>query len=57
MWSNCKKTKEENQERNRSKILQKYFSSSTFTWQRNMDNEKDRLGQNSSGRDEIFKNR
>jgi hypothetical protein len=53
MWSNCKNTKEENQERNESKILQNCGSSSTFIWQRNMDTEKERLGQNSSGRDEI----
>jgi hypothetical protein len=36
MWSNCKNTKEENQERNKSKILQNYGSSSAFisseTW-------------------------
>jgi hypothetical protein len=56
MWSNCKNTKEENQERNKSKILQNYGSSSTFIWQQNMDTEKGRLKQNSSGRDEIFKN-
>jgi hypothetical protein len=56
MWSNCKNTKEENQERNKSKILKNYSSSSTFIWQRNMDTEKERLEQNSSGRDEIFKN-
>jgi hypothetical protein len=56
MWSNCKNTKEENQERNKSKILQNYVSSSTFIWQRNTDTEKERLEQNSNGRDEIFKN-
>jgi hypothetical protein len=56
MRSNCKNTKEENQERNKSKILQNYDSSSTFIWQRNMNTEKERLEQNSSGRDEIFKN-
>jgi hypothetical protein len=56
MWSNCKNTKEENQERNKSKILQNYCSSSTFIRQRNMDTEKERLEQNSSGRDEMFKN-
>jgi hypothetical protein len=33
-----------------------YGSSSTFIWQRNTDTEKERLEQNSSGRDEIFKN-
>jgi hypothetical protein len=56
MWSNCKNTKEENQERNKFKILQNYGSSCTFIWQRNMDTDKERLEQNSSGRDEIFKN-
>jgi hypothetical protein len=56
MSSNCKNTKEENQERTKFKILQNYFSSSSFIWQRNMDTEKERLEQNSSGRDEIFKN-
>jgi hypothetical protein len=56
MWSNCKNTEEENQERNKSKILQNYGSSSTFIRQRNVDTEKERLEQNSSGRDEIFKN-
>jgi hypothetical protein len=55
MWSNCKNVKEENQERNKFKILQNYGSSSTFIWQRNLDTEKERLEQNSSGRDEIFK--
>jgi hypothetical protein len=29
---------------------------STFMWQWNLDTEKERLEQNSSGRDEIFKN-
>jgi hypothetical protein len=38
------------------KILQNYGSSSTFIWQRKIDTEKERLEQNSSGRDEIFKN-
>jgi hypothetical protein len=56
MWSNCKNTKEENQERNKSKLLQNYGCSSTFIGQRNMDTEKERLEQNSNGRDEIFKN-
>jgi hypothetical protein len=56
MWSNCKNTKEETQERNKSKLLQNYGSSSTFIWQRNMNTEKEALEQNSSGREEIFKN-
>jgi hypothetical protein len=56
MWSNCKNTKEDNQERNKFKMLQDYYSSSTSIWHRNMDTEKERLQQNSSGRDEIFKN-
>jgi hypothetical protein len=56
MWSNCKNTKEETQERNKSKLLQNYVSSSTFIWQRNMDTEKETLEQNLSGREEIFKN-
>jgi hypothetical protein len=55
MWSNYKNTKDENQDRNKYKILQNYGSSSTFIWQRNMDTEKERLEQNSSGRDEMFK--
>jgi hypothetical protein len=37
------------------KILQNYGSSSTVIWQRNKDTEEERLEQNSSGRDEIFK--
>jgi hypothetical protein len=37
-------------------MLQNYGSYSTFIWQQNMDTEKERLEQNSSGRDEIFKN-
>jgi hypothetical protein len=45
MWSNCKNTKEENQERNKSKILQNHGSSSAFIWQWNMDTEKERLEQ------------
>jgi hypothetical protein len=56
MWSNCKNHKEESQERNKSKILQNYGSSITFIWQRNMNTAKERLEQNSSGRDEILKN-
>jgi hypothetical protein len=56
MLSNCKNTKEENQERNISKILQNYGSSSSFIRQWNMSTEKERLEQNSSGRDEMFKN-
>jgi hypothetical protein len=42
MWSNRKNTTEENQERNKSKILQNYGSSSTFIWQRNMDTEREK---------------
>jgi hypothetical protein len=57
MCSNYKNTREENEERNKPKILQKKEDiSSTFIWQRNMDTEKERLEQNSSGRNEIFNN-
>jgi hypothetical protein len=56
MWSNCKNIKEENQERKNLKFYKIMAVSSTFIWQRNMDTEKDRLEQDSSGRDEIFKN-
>jgi hypothetical protein len=51
--SNFKNTKEKKTGRNQSKILQNYGSSSTSIWQRNMDTEKERWEQNSSGRDEI----
>jgi hypothetical protein len=30
MWSNCKNTKEENHERNKSKILQNYITNKTL---------------------------
>jgi hypothetical protein len=38
------------------KFKKKYGSSITFIWQRNIDTENERLEQNSSSRDEIFKN-
>jgi hypothetical protein len=41
MWSNCKNTEEENQERKKSKILQNYGSSSNLIRQRNMDTERE----------------
>jgi hypothetical protein len=56
MPGTCRNPKEENQERNKYKILQNCVSFRTFIWQRVMNTEKEELEQNSSCRDEIFKN-